>query len=732
MARIIGGTTTTGISLTNSADNPVTVTGTISVASGVALSGTVSVNWLIYNQGLISANQIASGKGVYLAGFGTVDNTGTITAGGAAVEIVYGGAFSNASTGTIGGYFFGVELSENLTTKTVAGTVTNAGTIGFGPGSYSREGVVLGFGGNVTNLAGAAIKADKIGVYLENADGSVVNAGSITATKTFGVGVVLTGTTGGSDYLSNASTGIIDAGKYGVRVGAGAGFIVNYGQITGTTGYGVNANNGGTINNLAGATITGGGANGVRIWNGPRYVNNYGLISSTESVSSFFYAANRYGVNLTTGTVGPAYVYNGVGGTIIGVSGVGIGGAPGSVFNAGTIEATAPGGDAVLFWKGQNDKVIIDPGAVFIGTVNGGNTVGATAISTLVLASTAAAIGTLSGIGSQYINFAQITVVPGASWQFTGYNSISIGATLTNTGTLKLLASSLIDNGGLVNNGTINIDPSTLTVAGIYGAGSFDLGANSTMTINGTVVSGETIVFTGTNAVLNILDPSGFAGTIQGQGPTDTVNGLCFVAGTRIATQRGEVPVEDLAIGELVHAQFAGVAAIKWLGSRRVDCRRHPRPQEVWPVRVRRGAFGDGLPRRDLWLSPDHAMFVCDVLIPVKYLINGISIEQVELDEVIYHHVELPAHDVLLAEGLPAESYLDTGGRFNLVGADGPITLHPDFSTGGWDNASVWEGLGCAPLVVAGDQLTAARLLVDSHAVAVAKAARTRRRASRP
>ena len=71
--------------------------------------------------------------------------------------------------------------------------------------------------------------------------------------------------------------------------------------------------------------------------------------------------------------------------------------------------------------------------------------------------------------------------------------------------------------------------------------------------------------------------------------------------------------------------------------------------------------FGDGLPRRDLWLSPDHAVFVDDVLIPIKRLINSTSIEQVPMDQITYYHVELEHHDVLLAEGLPAESYLDTG-----------------------------------------------------------------------
>jgi uncharacterized protein YjbI with pentapeptide repeats len=190
----------------------------------------------------------------------------------------------------------------------------------------------------------------------------------------------------------------------------------------------------------------------------------------------------------------------------------------------------------------------------------------------------------------------------------------------------------------------------------------------------------------------------------------------CFLAGTRIATPCGEIPVEALAIGDLVQAQDAGIAPVKWIGHRRVNCRNHPKPRKVWPVRVRAGAFGDGVPHRDLWLSPDHAVFVDDVLIPIKRLINGTSIEQVPMDEVTYYHIELEHHDVLLAEGLPAESYLDVGDRFNFANGRGPIALHPEFSTRKCDTALIWAALGCARLIVAGPELETVRALVGRFA----------------
>ncbi len=137
----------------------------------------------------------------------------------------------------------------------------------------------------------------------------------------------------------------------------------------------------------------------------------------------------------------------------------------------------------------------------------------------------------------------------------------------------------------------------------------------------------------------------------------------CFAAGTRIATATGATAVEALCPGDLVRLAGGGTAPVQWIGHRHVTCRGHPRPSEVLPVRVRVHAFAPGAPARDLWLSPDHAVFTDAVLIPIRYLINGGTIAQEDLAEITYFHIELPAHGVILAEGLPCESYLDTGNR---------------------------------------------------------------------
>jgi hypothetical protein len=152
----------------------------------------------------------------------------------------------------------------------------------------------------------------------------------------------------------------------------------------------------------------------------------------------------------------------------------------------------------------------------------------------------------------------------------------------------------------------------------------------------------------------------------------------CYVRGTRIATARGEIAVEDLRIGDLAVTAGAGSRPIVWLGHRSLDLTRHGYPALVLPIRVSAHAFGKGLPHRDLWLSPEHAVFVEGRLIPIGRLVNGATITQRRVDHVEYWHVELESHDVLLAEGLPAESYLDCGNRRQFVNG-GVVALHPEW-----------------------------------------------------
>lgn len=189
----------------------------------------------------------------------------------------------------------------------------------------------------------------------------------------------------------------------------------------------------------------------------------------------------------------------------------------------------------------------------------------------------------------------------------------------------------------------------------------------------------------------------------------DTPRAAGFATGTRIETETGPAAVEDLRVGDRVLTEKGGREPILWLGQRAVDYRSHPRPASVWPVRIAKGAFGDNLPSRDLFVSPDHALYWNGVLIPAKRLVNGTTIRQMRVQRVAYHHIELARHNVIFAEELPAETYLDTGDRAKFSGGQ-VTTLHPDFA------ARRWEMAGYAPLVLTGQALEAARRFLSRPA----------------
>jgi hypothetical protein len=147
----------------------------------------------------------------------------------------------------------------------------------------------------------------------------------------------------------------------------------------------------------------------------------------------------------------------------------------------------------------------------------------------------------------------------------------------------------------------------------------------------------------------------------------------CFREGTHISTMAGEVPVEILRPGDLLMTERGKLRPLRWIGRRHIRCDDHTAPDQVWPVRVARDALGPSIPCADLWLSPDHALYSDGVLIPVKHLINGTTIRREPVDDVIYYHLELSSHDVILAEGTPAETYLDIGDRARFEGQISPL-----------------------------------------------------------
>jgi lysophospholipase L1-like esterase len=153
----------------------------------------------------------------------------------------------------------------------------------------------------------------------------------------------------------------------------------------------------------------------------------------------------------------------------------------------------------------------------------------------------------------------------------------------------------------------------------------------------------------------------------------------CYTRGTLILTQYGEVSVEDLVVGNVLINAFGLYRSIKWIGWRSYTARFVAANPNVQPIRFCAGSIGHDLPRRDLLVSPEHAMFLNGVLVPAHHLVNSSTIvREPRLDRIDYYHIELETHDVLLAEGAPSESFVDDDSRGMFHNAHAFFLLYPD------------------------------------------------------
>jgi Hint domain len=177
-----------------------------------------------------------------------------------------------------------------------------------------------------------------------------------------------------------------------------------------------------------------------------------------------------------------------------------------------------------------------------------------------------------------------------------------------------------------------------------------------------------------------------------------------------ILTDRGEIAVEDLRIGDHLITLSGAARRLRWVGRRSYAGRFAAGNRDILPVLIRRDALADGVPRRDLFVSPLHAMYLDGVLIPASALVNGSSIVQLgEVDQVEYIHLELETHDVILAEGAASETFVDDDSRGMFHNAMEYHLLYPD--------APRVPARYCAPRVEDGEALEAVRrrLAVRAH-----------------
>ena len=116
---------------------------------------------------------------------------------------------------------------------------------------------------------------------------------------------------------------------------------------------------------------------------------------------------------------------------------------------------------------------------------------------------------------------------------------------------------------------------------------------------------------------------------------------LCFLSGTHILTEKGEIAIENLQIGDKIKTAEGKLEPIKWIGKQTRYPHEISNPLRSHPILIKAGALGNNLPHRDLYVSPDHAMFFEGLLINAGALVNDISIIKTEPKEIFtYYHIE--------------------------------------------------------------------------------------------
>jgi hypothetical protein len=154
---------------------------------------------------------------------------------------------------------------------------------------------------------------------------------------------------------------------------------------------------------------------------------------------------------------------------------------------------------------------------------------------------------------------------------------------------------------------------------------------------------------------------------------------ICFMAGTLVATPDGAVAIEELVIGDVVLTAEGREAPVKWVGRQTISGL-FADPNRVMPIRIKAGALDDNMPTRDLLVSPDHALLIDGILVHAAALVNGSSIvRETDVPEsFVYYHVELDDHSLILADGVPAETFIDNVDRLAFDNWDEHERLYPE------------------------------------------------------
>lgn len=166
---------------------------------------------------------------------------------------------------------------------------------------------------------------------------------------------------------------------------------------------------------------------------------------------------------------------------------------------------------------------------------------------------------------------------------------------------------------------------------------------------------------------------------------------VCLTIDTRVMTEHGLISAADLRPGDRMMTQDHGLQPIRWIGTQSLEFRDQPLTQKFRPIQFEPNALGEGMPATRLTVSPQHAMLLrsphamllfgeSEVLVAAKHLVNGTSIRvDHDCSEIIYCHILLDMHAIILAEGAEVESLYLGDGAMRSVGAEARAEIYAIF-----------------------------------------------------
>lgn len=254
--------------------------------------------------------------------------------------------------------------------------------------------------------------------------------------------------------------------------------------------------------------------------------------------------------------------------------------------------------------------------------------------------------------------------------------------------------------------GTINNSPAT------FANGQSLTGTTVGVDATDFIVTGSFAGSTGTFYVTNTpAQQPGVGGTASVAATSASVayTPACYCAGTLIRTEKGEMPVEQLVIGDRVVTVSGGLEPIRWIGTRSYHGRFLKGHDHLLPIKFCAGSLAPNVPARDLLVSPKHAMFLNGMLVAAELLVNGRSIvRETAVQRVDYFHIELSHHDVIWAEGAASETFVDDESRGMFHNLQSYRALYPE--------AAPKTAEYCAPRITEGFELLAIRRQLDDRA----------------